>query len=295
VCVELDHALHDSYLKRGLELVNALTRTPWDQDLPVDLSAVFNSCIAWASTPGWAEIQRHISKAFGGFHGVSSVELGCGEGKVSLLFAILGATTTLVDYSAKQLDRARYIAQKFDVEPTIVHGNILELPESLCGQFDVAMSYGTAEHFFSESRQEVFDAHLSVLKEGGLAIIWVPNRSAFLFHLGRAARKILRRPICRVKEKSFGRRELANRARAAGFCEVHIFGADLLRNDFRLFIVNVDRFLPRFRRVNMFGNPKSARADLLLRMSENNMTQSFLGEYFSGPLVLIAKRGVERR
>ncbi len=98
-----------------------------------------------------------------------------------------------------------------------------------------------------------------------------------------------------MKEKSFGRRELANRARAAGFCEVHMFGADLLRNDFRRFIVNVDRFLPRFRRVNMFGNPKSARADLLLRMSENNMTQSFLGEYFSYPLVLIAKRGVERR
>lgn len=295
MCVELDLALHDSYLKRGLELVNALTRTPWDQNLPVDLSAVFNSCIAWASTPGWAEIQRHISKAFGGFHGVSSVELGCGEGKVSILFALLGATTTLVDYSAKQLDRARYIAQKFDVEPTIVHGDILELPESLCGQFDVAMSYGTAEHFFSESCQEVFDAHLSVLKEGGLAIIWAPNRSAFLFHLGRAARTILRRPICRVKEKSFGRRELANRARAAGFCEVHMFGADLLRNDFRLFIVNVDRFLPRFRRVNMFGNPESARANLLLRMSENNMTQSFLGEYFSYPLVLIAKRGVERR
>lgn len=295
MCVELDLALHDSYLKRGLELVNALTRTPWDQNLPVDLSAVFNSCIAWASTPGWAEIQRHISKAFGGFHGVSSVELGCGEGKVSLLFALLGATTTLVDYSAKQLDRARYIAQKFDVEPTIVHGDILELPESLCGQFDVAMSYGTAEHFFSESRQEVFDAHLSVLKEGGWAIIWVPNRSGFLFHLGRAARTILRRPICRVKEKSFSRRELANRARAAGFCEVHMFGADLLRNDFRLFIVNVDRFLPRFRRVNMFGNPESARANLLLRMSENNMTQSLLGEYFSYPLVLIAKRGVERR
>lgn len=50
MCVELDLALHDSYLKRGLELVNALTRTPWDQNLPVDLSAVFNSCIAWAST-----------------------------------------------------------------------------------------------------------------------------------------------------------------------------------------------------------------------------------------------------
>jgi len=275
--------------------VNAPTRTPWDQNLPVDLSAVFNSCIGWATTPGWAEIQRHILKAFGGFHGVSSVELGCGEGKVSLLFALLGATTTLVDYSAKQLDRARYIAQKFDVEPTIVHGDILELPESLCGQFDVAMSYGTAEHFFSESRQEVFDAHLSVLKEGGWAIIWVPNRSGFLFHLGRAARKILRRPMCRVKEKSFTRRELANRSRAAGFCEVHIFGADLLRNDFRQFVVNVNRFLPRLRRADMFGNPESARAKLLLRMSENNMTQSLLGDYFFYPLALIAKRGVERR
>ena len=275
--------------------MNAPTRTPWDQNLPVDLSAVFHDCLEWASTPGWAEIQRYILKALGGFHGVSSVELGCGEGKVSLLFALLGSTTTLVDYSAKQLDRARSIAQNFDVEPTIVQGDILALPESLCEQFDVAMSYGTAEHFFSERRQEVFDAHLSVLKEGGLAIIWVPNRSGFLFHLGRAARKILRRPICRVKEKSFSRRELANRARVAGFSEVHIFGADLLRNDFRHFVVNVDRFLPRFKRANMFGNPESARAKLLLRMSENNITQSLLGEYFSYPLVLIAKRGVERR
>lgn len=275
--------------------MNAPTRTPWDQDLPVDLSAVAHSCMTWVSTPGWAEIQRRISKAFGGFHGVSSVELGCGEGKVSLLFSLLGATTTLVDYSAKQLERARYIAQKFDVEPTIVHGDILEMPESLCGQFDVAMSYGTAEHFFLESRQEVIDAHSFVLKEGGLAIIWVPNRSAFLFHLGRAARTIFRRPICRVKEKSFTRRELANRAQAAGFCEVHILGADLLRNDFRRFVVNVDRFLPRFKKANMLANPESARAELLLRMSETNVTQSLLGEYFSYPLVLIAKRGVERR
>ena len=275
--------------------MKAPTRTAWDQNLSVDLSAVFHACMSWATTPGWAEIQRSISKAFGGFHGVSSVELGCGEGKVSLLFALLGATTTLVDYSSRQLDRARYIAQKFDVEPTIIHGDILEMPESLCGQFDVAMSYGTAEHFFSESRQEVFDAHLSVLKEGGLAIIWVPNRSAFLFHLGRAVRTILRRPICRVKEKSFTRGELVNRARAAGFCEVRILGADLLRNDFRQFIVNVDRFLPGFKRADMFENRESARAKLLLRMSENKTTQSLLGQYLSYPLVLIAQRPGARR
>ena len=85
------------------------------------------------------------------------------EGKVSLLYALQGAKITLVDYSSKQLERAKYIAESFNVQPIIKYADILQLPASFFGQYDISMSFGTAEHFFGKDRQSIFDVHFNVL------------------------------------------------------------------------------------------------------------------------------------
>jgi len=271
--------------------VNKITdaKELWGSDSSPDISAIFRSCHSWARTPGWAFIYRAVSASFANFRGLRTIELGCGEGKISLLFSLLGAKTTLVDYSAKQLKRAKYIAEKFEVEPVIIQENILQLPKSFVGQYDVAMSFGTAEHFFGDDRQRIFDAHSSVLKKGGLVIMWVPNRYGFLFHAGFTARKLLRRSVCPVDEAPFSRKELLRHAQAASLSEVKIKGGGVLRNDFCRFILDVPRILGLLKKRKSFIDAKSARYELLRCMASNNTRLMPWNNFFSYPLVLIAR------
>ena len=44
--------------------------------------------------------------------------------------------------------------------------NIFQLSTEVHGRFDVSMSFGTAEHFFEDDRQTVFDVHAKALKPG---------------------------------------------------------------------------------------------------------------------------------
>jgi len=235
-------------------------------------------------------MQESVLANFAGFEGLRTVELGCGEGKVSLLFALRGANTTLVDYSDKQLRNARYVAQEFKVEPDVRPGNLLQLPEDAFGRYDVSMSFGTAEHFFSEERQAIFDVHARVLRPGGISFVWVPNRWGILFHAGVKARQKLGRETCHVDEIPFSRKELAERASRAGLQEVRIVGADYLRNDFNNFIVNLPRLLRMPDRAGAYEGAEAARGKLLTTMKNNVSRPGLLANLFSYPLLMIGKR-----
>ena len=260
----------------------------WGNDSLPDLSGVFQGCVGYASTPGWALIQRTVLEAFGSFENVRSIELGCGLGKVSILFSLLGAKTSLLDYSEKQIAAAKYVHDRFEVASDVITGNLLDLPAEMSGQYDVAMSFGTAEHFWGDDRQRVFDSHAEVLKPGGLAIIWVPNKYGFLFHFGRAARIVLRRQTCPVDEDSFTRKELRHRARNAGFTDVQIVGGELLRNDFFNHIINLPRL---FGLRNMtFQGADASKETLLHSMAKNRRNIKPWNGFFSYPFVFIGKR-----
>lgn len=124
-----------------------------DEQLP-NLDTVFRGTLGYASTPGWALIHRRITETIGSFDGLNSVELGCGEGKISILFSLIGANTTLLDYSENQIRAAKYVHSNFETGSKIIQGNLLQLSSDLVGQYDVSMSFGTAEHFFGDERQK---------------------------------------------------------------------------------------------------------------------------------------------
>ena len=262
----------------------------WGKEFSPELTPVFRSCMGYASCPGWRVMQESVLANFAGFEGLRTVELGCGEGKVSLLFALRGARTTLVDYSDKQLRDARYIAEAFEVEPDFRLGNLLELPADAFGRYDISMSFGTAEHFFGEDRQAIFDVHARVLRPGGLTFMWVPNRWGLLFHLGVKVRQQLGRETCHVDEVPFSRKELAERASRAGLSDVRIVGADYLRNDFNHFIVDLPKLLRMSDRATNFEGAGRARAKLLSTMEKNQGRPGSLANLFSYPLLMIGKR-----
>ena len=61
-----------------MERDNAQQAAQWGNDSFPDLSHVFHGCIGYANTPGWALIQRTVTKEFGSFENLRSIELGCG-------------------------------------------------------------------------------------------------------------------------------------------------------------------------------------------------------------------------
>ena len=256
----------------------------------IDISSVFRSCLGYADRPGFAFIKRTIKTLYGTFQGLRTIELGCGLGKVSLLFSLLGAETTLVDYSSRQLKHANYVARKFEISPVFIKENILRLPESFSGNFDISMSFGTAEHFFGDERQQVFDVHLKVLREGGLSIIWVPNRYGFLFHSGVLARKIFWRSVSRIDEMPFTRRELEIRGDRAGFDDLQIIGGGRLKNDFLNHIFNPYRLPVLDGRQKVFTDSQSAKNELMQKMVLNKSPIRPWNDYFSYPLIFFGRR-----
>lgn len=251
------------------------------------MSAIFRSCLGYANCPGWAFIQRSVRDHFGGFAGLRSIELGSGEGKVSILFSLLGANTTLVDYNAEQLRRAARIAENFEVEPMIAQADLLHLPRNFWGKYDVSMSFGTAEHFFDSERQSVFDVHANALTKGGMSIIGVPNRYGLLLHMGVMARKLLRKKVCPIDEIPFSRKELFRRAEQAGLNNIRIVGGELLKNDFGNFIIDVPRILNLSASLKVFADAPSARDELLQCMATNDNLIRFWNNHFSYLLIII--------
>lgn len=257
---------------------------------PPDLCEVFRVCMGYARAPAWAFIHGEVRKAFGNFRGLQTIELGCGLGKVSLLFSLLGAKTCLLDYDEKALSAAKFVHQQFGANPDIINANLLDMPEQLCGRYDVAISSGTAEHFWNADRQRVFQSHVNALRPGGLAIIWVPNRYGLLFHLGRSVRILARRPVCPVRETSFTRGELYRRARDAGFTDIRIRGGELLRNDFCRFIMDPRRLFGLRREYEKLFDSDRPGEVLRAGMETNSARIGVLGNLFSYPLVLIGRR-----
>lgn len=109
-----------------------------------------------------------LKRELGDIRGIEVVEIGSGMGLNSLSLALLGAKITLVDYSEIALKNAAVLFQHYGLHPTLINSNIFELDESFRSKFDVCMSFGLAEHFVGEQRENVFRVHYDLVKGGGV-------------------------------------------------------------------------------------------------------------------------------
>jgi SAM-dependent methyltransferase len=166
-------------------------------------------------TPRWRAQEALVLERFGGFDGLTVVELGAGRGLNALLYARRGAQVTLLDTSRLVLDQARGIFAGHGLEPELVEADVFALPEEVRGRFDVSMSFGLCEHFLGGDRRAVVAAHLAALRPGGVAFLGVPNRRSPVYRAWMATLK--RRGTWPLgTEEPFTARELAALAREAG-------------------------------------------------------------------------------
>lgn len=171
----------------------------------------------------WQRIEERVLARFGSFEDLRVIEIGAGAGTNAAAMARRSASVTLLDYSPKALGKARELFEANGLEADFVEANALELPDEVRGGFDVAMSFGLNEHFTGAERDGIFKAHLEALRDGGVAIVSVPNSRNAPYR----ASKWLAERTGRWKlgvEVPFTRRELEEICARLGVTEPKFFG-----------------------------------------------------------------------
>lgn len=183
----------------------------------------------------WCLIVDRLQNTFGRLQGIRTIELGSGRGDLSALLAQEGAEVTLLDSSDRALDQARARFDRLGLPARFQKGDLFALPQC---DFDIALSSGVIEHFRGEQRTHAVKAHYDALRDGGLAIISVPNAHCPPYRIWKKWLE-LRRCWPYGFEQPYSRRELKLRARDVGFHRHEVRGCGFRQS-------LADQFLPLF-------------------------------------------------
>lgn len=124
----------------------------------------------------WQRIEGIVLKEFGSFNNLKVIEIGAGAGTNSALMAKRGAKVTILDYSENALKRAHDFFEKNKLSAKFIKQDALALSTELLEEYDISMSFGLTEHFKGAERININKAHFDVLRNGGIALISVPNK-----------------------------------------------------------------------------------------------------------------------
>ncbi|MFZ5893974.1 MAG: class I SAM-dependent methyltransferase [Myxococcota bacterium] len=133
--------------------------------------------------PHGPALSNHVNRAYDRFlrtwlgpqgNGRELVELGCARSIWLPYFAkAMNYSVTGVDYSELGCAQARRMLERAGVSGKVHCADFFEPPPSLIGAFDVAVSFGVAEHF--EDTASCIAAFARFLKPSGMLLTVVPN------------------------------------------------------------------------------------------------------------------------
>lgn len=113
----------------------------------------------------------------GALSGLDVLDIGCGFGAMSLLFAVLGARVTGVDPSVNRLDVATAVAQTHGLTARFAQGRIEQLVLG-DGRYDLAVVNNSLCYLIEEStRRDALEETRRVLRPGGRLVLRDPNRA----------------------------------------------------------------------------------------------------------------------
>lgn len=110
------------------------------------------------------------------FHGRHVLEIGCGAGPASILFAEAGARVTAIDLTEAAVEMTRRHAEGLDVAVERMDAEHLRFPDA---SFDHVFSWGVLHH--SAAPEQAFAEVARVLNPGGTALIMVYNRASLRY------------------------------------------------------------------------------------------------------------------
>lgn len=109
--------------------------------------------------------------------GIKTLEVGVGSGKWSAMFALMGAKATLVDNSARMLDKVKENFPQINFEE-FIKDDVLKLNKVPNKTYDVVFSDGLVEHFLErQDRQKAIQNLFAKVKDKGYLFYTVPLNS----------------------------------------------------------------------------------------------------------------------
>lgn len=220
----------------------------------------------------WQRIEKEIILKFGDFKNLKVIEVGAGSGTNSLLFARRGAKVSVLDYSKNAISRSREFFKRNKCKADFVLADALKLPAKLKREYDVAMSFGLAEHFEGRQRTEIINSHFDLIKKNGIALISVPNKGNIPYRIHKAIMNILK--FWKFGEEyPFTRQEFYSIGRALNVKKIKFIG---------------DSFLASFRFINPF---LILYRKLKIKRKIKKEKGSFLDSYLGYAIVFIGEKG----
>lgn len=185
------------------------------------------------------KIFNYMNKYLGGIKGIKTIEVGAGSGVYSFIFAKRQAAVTLVDYSQEALTLASKCFSSNGIRASFLEMDILKPFSNLTEKFDLAMSFGTVEHYQGQERLRMAKAHLDLVRPGGVVVISAPNRLFFPHETLK---------FCLQKENkwhlgyegAFRRGELFQLAHRLGLKNVKVCGSAFISDLIRYFYIFQD-------------------------------------------------------
>lgn len=174
-------------------------------------------------------LKKEIGYNFNEIKNLKIVELGSGMGVNSLLFAMYGAEITLIDNNRVALLKAKELFNYYGLDPKMINKSIFDLDKDLIETYDVAFSFGLAEHFKNYDRCLVIKAHSDLIHKGGLFIVSVPNKYCPMYQIWMNILKIFNRWNVGYEEP-YSRRELSNIARDLSINNFKVCGVNFLKS-----------------------------------------------------------------
>lgn len=115
----------------------------------------------------------------GSVAGMRVLDAGCGGGQNSVALARQGARVTGVDFSVRQLDHARALAQAEGVDVTLEQGDIATLDRRALGEFEVVIAVQVMQYV--EDAQQALCVLAGVLAGNGRLILSIDHPVRDLF------------------------------------------------------------------------------------------------------------------
>ena len=226
----------------------------------------------------WSSIRESLGET--NIDSLSTAEIGAGAGTISAVFARHGARVTVLDYSKEALEVNTALFESFGLKQESLLADALNLPASLLGRFDVAMSFGLAEHFEADDRTKVIKAHFDLVRPGGLVVITVPNRHCWPYRIWKARRELIGKWHFGM-EIPYSRGEISTICGAIGVKDFYVTGSP--------FLASLDFVIPfaRWKRSIEKRILKDKRFDPSRIVQERTGP---LGPYLGYALVLIARK-----
>lgn len=168
----------ESYQDINAKTIDQWVEEGWEWGKPISHEEYKNACDGtWKMllTP-----TKPVPKEwFGELRGKRVLGLASGGGQQMPIFAALGAVCTVLDYSPKQLESERLVAQREGYDIHIIRGDMTKPLPFQDGEFDLI--FHPVSNCYVQEVKPIFRECFRVLKPGGVLLSGLDNGINFLF------------------------------------------------------------------------------------------------------------------